>query len=196
MSSPGSLLDDLLTDSDKSRLLELAKATLKAAFTESPDSALQKFENEPANLTSGILESYPCFVTLRKGNGRLRGCIGSMVSFQSLYQNVAQMARQAAFEDPRFKPLIASELSDTFVDITVLGPMRKMGSLGEIKIGRHGLHVADGARRGVLLASVAVDNQFSPEEFLRETCVKAGLNPAHSDRYQVSLFEETSFGDS
>jgi AmmeMemoRadiSam system protein A len=190
-----SSLEELLSDTDKKRLLDLAKNTLRASFTESPQTPLQMFESEESNLTVGVVESYPCFVTLRKGNGRLRGCIGSMVSFQPLYKNVAQMARQAAFEDPRFKPLVVEELKDTFVDITVLGPMRKMGSLGELKIGRHGLHVAQGHRRGVLLASVAVENRFSPEEFLKETCVKAGLKPDDWEHYDISLFEEISFGD-
>ena len=47
---------------------------------------------------------------------------------------------------------------------------------GEIEIGRHGLVVSRGDKRGVLLPQVAAQYNWTPERFLQETCVKAGLD--------------------
>ena len=47
----------------------------------------------------------------------------------------------------------------------------------QIEIGRHGLWIEAGRRRGLLLPQVAVEHGFTRERFLAETCAKAGLPP-------------------
>lgn len=188
-------LEQLLTDGEKKRLLELSRETLVAAFSSDANAPLDKFTSDPQNLTEGLSEMFPCFVTLTKTNGRLRGCIGSLVSFNPLYKNVFHMTRQAAFEDPRFRAMTLDEVPDTIIHIAVLGPKKKLEKLDDLVIGKHGLHVSHGHKRGVLLASVAVDNEFSRERFLAETCQKAGLDPLEVEKYEVSYFDEVSFGE-
>lgn len=141
-----------------------------------------------------VLKQHPCFVTIETKAGRLRGCIGSMVAFNPLYLNVFHMTRQAAFEDPRFRRVEAREVADLLLHIAVLGPLRPLKSLDELEIGKQGLQVSYGTKRGVLLASVAVDHGFSKEEFLQQTCVKAGIDPAKGT-YEVQTFDEISFGE-
>lgn len=116
------------------------------------------------------------FVTLRRG-GALRGCIGTLVARRPLYEEVAQMALAAAFEDPRFPPLSAEELSDLELEISALTPLRRVQDPAEIEVGRHGLYIRRGPFSGVLLPQVAVEYGWDRETFLRETCRKAGLPP-------------------
>lgn len=47
-----------------------------------------------------------------------------------------------------------------------------------ITIGKHGLVVERGLYKGTLLPVVPVEYCWDPEEFLSETCVKAGLEPS------------------
>jgi uncharacterized protein len=44
-----------------------------------------------------------------------------------------------------------------------------------VEVGRHGLVIALGARRGLLLPQVPVENGWDRETFLEQTCRKAGL---------------------
>ena len=185
----------LLSPDQKRSLLRLSRATLEAAFQGDGRAPLEAFEADAKNLEGEVSKHHPCFVTLQTVSGKLRGCIGSMVTFNPLYLNVFHMTRQAAFEDPRFRRVEAEEVSDLKIHIAVLGPLRPLASLEELEIGKQGLHVAYGPRRGVLLASVAVDHGMSKEEFLRETCHKAGLDPAKVSHYEVKTFDEISFGE-
>jgi len=49
--------------------------------------------------------------------------------------------------------------------------------LEAVEVGRHGLVISEGARRGLLLPQVAVENGWNRETFLEQTCRKAGLPP-------------------
>jgi len=186
-------LTSLLTSDEKGKLLRLSRATLQGAFSETPGSCLEAFERDLPATSSALKDNLPCFVTLLNKNGRLRGCIGSMVSFNPLYKNVYHMTRQAAFEDPRFNAVKALEVPDLTIHIAVLGPLRPVVDLNELILGEQGLQVSYGEKRGVLLASVAIDHGFTKEQFLAETCLKAGLDPNRVKNYQVSTFDELSF---
>ena len=47
--------------------------------------------------------------------------------------------------------------------------------VADIEIGRHGLVVARGRHRGLLLPQVAHERRWDPETFIAQTCHKAGL---------------------
>ncbi|ADU66629.1 AMMECR1 domain protein [Desulfurispirillum indicum S5] len=112
------------------------------------------------------------FVTLTL-EGQLRGCIGTFLP-QPLRENLTSMACAAAFGDYRFKPLQATEFEMIAIEVTVLAPPKPVG-IDDIVVGRHGLMVSLGSQRGVLLPQVAIEHQWSREEFLSFTCIKAGL---------------------
>src|SRR5262249_12028106 len=68
------------------------------------------------------------------------------------------------------------ELIEADIEISVLSGLSKIETPPDgIKIGKHGLHVTKGFLRGVLLPQVAVENTWTAEEFLNQTCKKAGL---------------------
>jgi uncharacterized protein (TIGR00296 family) len=65
-----------------------------------------------------------------------------------------------------------------------------------VVVGRDGLVVEQGHRRGLLLPQVATERGWTPEQFLRQTCVKAGLPPdAWRRGASVYRFEADVFGE-
>ena len=160
-----------LSDDDKRQLLSIARKSIEARLT---GKALSEFSGG-----SRILyEDRGAFVTLKK-HGELRGCIGSFEARGSLYKTVEEMAGSAAFHDPRFSPLSADELGEVKIEISALTPLRKIKSIDEIEVGKHGIYIIRGMYRGVLLPQVATQYNWDKITFLEETCRKAGL-PAHA----------------
>ena len=142
----------------------------------------------PEMLSSELLAKRGCFVTLKK-YGALRGCIGTFVADQPLYQAVARMAAAAAFDDPRFPRLSESEFEMIKIEISILGELERMGSPEELEVGRHGILVKSGKKSGTFLPEVAVEQHWSRDEFIR-TCAreKAGLSPEEFERAEFFLY--------
>jgi hypothetical protein len=129
----------------------------------------------PAGDGQGFETRRGVFVTLKK-NGRLRGCIGNLEANRPLPQTVAEIARAAAFNDPRFQPVTREEISQLKIEISVLTPLRRIQGAGNIRVGDHGLVVDDGTGRGLLLPQVAEEYGWDATAFLEHTCEKAGLH--------------------
>ena len=107
--------------------------------------------------------------------GDLRGCIGQLRDDQPLVQAIAECARSAATSDPRFAPIAAAELENVEIELSLLGPFESIRGPFDVDVGRHGLLVEDGGRRGLLLPQVATEWEWDAETFLARTCQKAGL---------------------
>ena len=118
--------------------------------------------------------SYGAFVTLYRGD-ELRGCIGTCVPTDPLYQTVTEMTEAAASRDNRVAPIRPSELAEILIDISVLSPLQSVAEPLALEVGKHGLHVEQGRRRGVMLPQVATQYGWDIETFLSATCAKAGL---------------------
>jgi AmmeMemoRadiSam system protein A len=115
-----------------------------------------------------------------------------------LIEEVARCARDSATEDPRFPPLTPTELPDVSLEISVLGPIEAIDPADPdaVTIGRHGLIVEQGRRRGLLLPQVAAEWGWTREQFLRQTCHKAGLPPdAWQHGASVYRFDAEVFGE-
>ena len=113
------------------------------------------------------------FVTLHV-HTKLRGCIGVVEARATLGENLIRCATDAALHDPRFSPLRAEEIEGLQIEVSLLSPMLPVRP-DEVEIGRHGLLVERGTRRGLLLPQVAREHRLSREQFLTETCLKASL---------------------
>ena len=117
------------------------------------------------------------FVTLKKF-GRLRGCMGILDGARPLPEAVRHAARTAALGDPRFQPVTPEELRDLHIEVSVLSKPWPMRSIDELEIGRHGIIVERGMRRGLFLPQVATEHHLDKEVFLARCCAeKAGLPP-------------------
>lgn len=151
------------------------KETLKEIARESIEAAVRgKKATQPTGVTKKLKEPYGIFVTINK-HGNLRGCIGRIIGDQSLYLSCQQMARAAALEDPRFTPVTEDELSELEIEISILTPLKKIANKDEIVIGRDGLYIRKGMYAGLLLPQVAAEYGWDVDEFLTQTCYKAGL---------------------
>jgi hypothetical protein len=177
--------EEYLTEGDKKALLELARKSVESIVR---DKKLIEVD-EPES--KRLAENGAAFVTLHL-NGRLRGCIGRMEPAAPLYETVIRMAAAAATEDPRFRPVRPDELDDIHIEVSVNTPLRPVSGPDEIVLGKHGVVVSKGVRRGVFLPQVATETGWSKEEFLSALCArKAGIAP---DAYKngASLYVFTS----
>ena len=144
-----------------------------------------------AEATPALLRHAASFVTLRKLDGALRGCIGELEAHRPLIDSVRACAVGAALRDPRFPPVTRDELEAVRIGISVLTAPEEVRAPAGIEVGRHGLLVQRGERRGVLLPEVAPEQGWDTDAFLAQTCRKAGL-PAEAWRdlgTRVSVFE-------
>lgn len=182
----------MLSPEEKSYLLRLARASLKAYF--------EKREWEPEAPSP---EKYPhlwerrgVFVTLFK-RGELRGCIGDIAPEEPLFRTVTKVALSSAFSDPRFLPLREEELSELEIEISVLSPFKR--ALPEdLVLGRHGIYLKKRHHRGLLLPQVATEYGWDRETFLKMGCRKAGLpEDCYLDpEVELYLFEAEVFKES
>jgi AmmeMemoRadiSam system protein B/AmmeMemoRadiSam system protein A len=154
---------------EKKLLFEIVRNTIESRFKNSRYLIDNKSVPESLKMALGA------FVTL-KINGELRGCIGRFISSEPLFNVVSESAISSAFEDPRFSPLTPGEYKNTDIEITVLGPLKKINNIGEIVLGRHGIYIKKGQMAGTMLPQVATENGWTVEEFLGYTSRdKAGL---------------------
>ena len=166
----GASQEFVLSDEEKKILKEIA-------FTSIKDSLAGKPVAQPIlNAQYPVLNSKcGAFVSLHK-QGRLRGCIGHFGEDVPLHEIVAEMARAAAFEDPRFMPVTMDELEDIDIEISVLTPMRRIQSLDEFELHRHGIYIRRGYRSGTFLPQVADEVNWTKEEFVSHCAQdKAGI---------------------
>lgn len=91
------------------------------------------------------------FVSIHE-NGRLRGCIGTIVpTTGSIAREIMQNAVSAASRDPRFSPVAEEELPFLDVSVDVLGDPEPVHSMDELDVKRYGVIVTSGRKRGLLL---------------------------------------------
>src|ERR1700739_4312722 len=137
----------------------------------------------PPPLPEHLSEPRGAFTTLHL-EGKLRGCVGYVYPIKPPDRTVIETAVAAAFNDTRFLPVSAEEAPRLLMDISVLSPVAPIAPEG-IEVGRHGLGVPLGSRRGLLLPQVAVEWGWDSRTFLQETCRKAGLPPDAWERGAV-----------
>ncbi|MDZ7617104.1 MAG: AmmeMemoRadiSam system protein A, partial [Patescibacteria group bacterium] len=135
--------------------------------------------SEPLPVEIGGTPVYGAFVSLKRA-GKLRSCCGSLGNAMPLGQAVDHAAERAALDDPRFPPITADELDQLDVEVWILWqpePVQARGEAraGAVEIGRHGVQIARGSARGLLLPGVAVEHRLDAEAFLCQVCLKAGL---------------------
>jgi len=177
-------------------LLQIAKTAI-----------LSKFDDNYTIDKQELLSNYPylskngaVFVTLNYDNN-LRGCIGSIIAHQSLLDDIIQNAISAAFNDPRFKPLSANELSHLNIEVSVLSEPELLvysdfeDLKAKIRPNLDGLILKYGQYQGTFLPQVW-EQLPTPQQFLEHLAYKSNATPSiyelHPDiyTYQVDAKEE------
>ena len=182
-------MDKRLSDTEKKTLLKLARDTIAQHLKDGTRVALPE--------AAGILkEKCGAFVTLHE-KGQLRGCIGNIIGMRPLVETIQEMAIASATQDPRFHNVKPEELSEIDIEISVLTPLRRVKDVSEIEVGTHGIVMSQGMYHGILLPQVATEWGWGREEFLENTCVKAGLpTEAWKDpETRIEIFSAEVFGE-
>jgi len=180
----------ILSDIEKENLLQIARTTIK--------EYLEKGKVPVVNsslLTKALETQCGAFVTLHK-NGQLRGCIGRFVADDPLYSIVQKMAVAAATQDNRFPVVETEELSEIDIEISVLTPLKKIESIDEIEMGRHGIYIKKGFSTGTFLPQVALETGWTKEEFLGYCSKnKAGLGWDGWKDADIYIYEALIFAE-
>jgi len=147
-------------------------------------------------LTESFREKRGVFVTLLTyPDENLRGCIGYPEPIFELKDAVMRAAKAAAYSDPRFNPINPKDISGLLVEISVLTKPELIHAekpedyLKSIELGKDGLIVEHKGFKGLLLPQVATEWNFSKEEFISHTCMKAGLPPDVWKKEKINLFK-------
>ena len=151
-------------------LVEAARAAIAEAFGgPAPRPPAGDWLREPAAV----------FVSLHR-DGQLRGCMGALEPGLSLFEEVVDKAKAAAFRDHRMVPVQAQEVADLDIEITVLDPLESMEVRNEadlvssLRSGVDGLVLR--SQEGSAVFIPAVWRQLpDPRDFLRNLMRKAGL---------------------
>jgi AmmeMemoRadiSam system protein A len=191
MTSPGEL-----TEEEGRHLLSVARKTIEDALS-------QKNEKESLDPLDSpkFSERRGTFVTLTI-DGCLRGCIGHIIPQESLSEGVRINAINAAFHDPRFRPLSKDEFKKIRIEISVLTPPKALSYsdandlLRKLRPGTDGVIIKKGYHQATFLPQVWKQLP-DKESFLTYLCQKAGLEgdiwkneKLDVSVYQVQAFEE------
>jgi len=177
-----------LTDDDRTQMLALARrAVADAAAGRTPT---------PPPADGALATRAGAFVSLHQ-DGDLRGCIGHIAADRPLALVLCDCGAAAATGDPRFPPVTPAEVAGLQIEISILSGLEPVQDPADIDVGRHGLLVQHGSRRGLLLPQVARERRWDRVTFLAQTCRKAGLPPdawqhgAELFRFEADVFGET-----
>ena len=174
-------------------LLDIARSSIASGIADAPLPAEPpSFANLP-QLRARLLEPRGVFATLYL-RGQLRGCVGYAMPLYPLFRAVAETARAAAFQDTRFWPVTPDELPDLKISLSVLSPLFPIEA-DQVEVGRHGLLISLGSRRGLLLPQVPVEHGWDRLTFLEQTCHKAGLPIDAWRSATLEAFTAEVFGD-
>jgi AmmeMemoRadiSam system protein A len=179
-----------LTAAERCELLWLARESIRLGLH---GAALPV----PRRLTPRLLQPGAAFVSLHIGDD-LRGCVGTLLAAEALHVTVAQRARSAAFDDPRFAPLTETELAAVAIEISRLSRLRPARP-ADVRPAVHGVCVSAGPQHGVFLPQVAQRYGWDCPTLLRELCKKAGLPPdawqwpeSSLEIFEAEVFAETT----
>ena len=179
---------------ERELLLQLAHTAIISAL-EKRDMAADLPSRVAEHLSEHLSECRGAFTTLY-AKGKLRGCVGYPTALLPLYRTVMETARAAAFDDPRFVAVTLAEAPVLKVSISVLSPLCPIAA-DAVEVGRHGLLITGGSRRGLLLPQVPVEHGWDRVTFLEQTCAKAGLphDAWHNPQIKLEAFTAEVFAD-
>lgn len=193
----------MFSESEKKYILTLAHQAIEHYLATGTKLVLGANANASVPLRAPIngvlIEPRACFVTLKKNIVELRGCIGHVEAFQSLYLDVIDNATAAAFEDARFFPVTKDELPEIEIEVSVLTvpqllvransslPLHGDGVIDVIRVGVDGVIVKKGDKSATYLPQVW-DEMLEKHNFLSSLCLKAGLEPDDWQKPGIEIY--------
>ena len=185
---------DSLTEAEGKYLLSVARKKIDQALSgkEGPEKGV-------ADLPPIFDEQRGTFVTLTIG-GNLRGCIGHIIPQEVLIEGIRINAINAAFKDPRFRPLSKNEWKRVKIEISILTEPKPLSYsdaddlLEKLRPGIDGVIIKKGYHQSTFLPQVW-EQLPRKEEFLNHLCLKAGLDGDEwkKGRIEVSTYQAQAF---
>ncbi len=157
-------------EADIQELLDIARAAIVEGIATGK-------QLRPTTANPRLLEKHAVFIELTNRDGDVRGSMGVMEPRLPLYQSVAQMAVAAAFKDPRYDHIKASELPDLNIELSLISPLKPISDVGEIKLGQEGVLIRRGRREGFYFPQVPIQKKWSKEELLTNLCLQKARLP-------------------
>lgn len=185
---------DVLTEEEGKELLSVARETIRQAlFGEEAKNAAETVSSQKFSERRGT------FVTLTINRG-LRGCIGHIIPRESLLEGVRVNALNAAFRDPRFRPLSKNEFDHIKIEVSILTEPRPLDYsnaedlMQKLVQGRDGLIIKKGYHQATFLPQVW-EQLPDKKAFLTHLCMKAGLagNAWEHEKLEVLTYQVQAF---
>ncbi|MBI5957146.1 MAG: AmmeMemoRadiSam system protein A [Chloroflexi bacterium] len=185
-------MTDNYTPQERALLLDLARRTLDAITHRQPAPTV-----DLSALPAALCEPRACFVTMRyRSDGALRGCTGTLVARRPLAEEVIYMTEQTAFHDPRFEPVMASDVDDLHLEISVLTPSQPLDFdspedlIAQLRPNVDGVTLKFDHRRATFLPQVW-ESYSDPKVFLSLLSQKMGAAPDtwRSPRLEVETYQ-------
>lgn len=168
----------------KTQLLALAQTTLEGQVKHHRSPSFDDFPENP------ILKAhYGAFISLYNQE-KLRACLGQFPSENSLREVIIRMTQAAATSDIRFHPIDEEELNSLQIEISIIKPLKKIHSINDIELGRHGIYIKTKTASGTYLPQVAIDAGWTVDEFLGHCAKnKAGIGWNGWKKAEIYIFE-------
>lgn len=162
---------------------------------------LEEFKKKSLIDKNSLIEKYPefknlgaTFVTLNL-DGKLRGCIGSLVAHRGLLDDIIHNAKAAAFADPRFSKLTEKEFEKLDFELSILTQAQVLEYKGfedlkeKLIPNKHGVILELDGKRATFLPQVW-EQLPSFDSFMSHLVQKAGLNPSSLSAYpKIQIYE-------
>lgn len=183
---------------EQNMLLALARESISSSLGLASTEVFESITKSPFALYQ---EKRGLFVTLKKREGSelhsLRGCIGNLVGLSTVVESVMDLAREAAFHDPRFPPVRLDELDELYIEISLLTKPKRIPSYEDIRIGIDGVILSKGHNRSVFLPQVASEQGWTLEKMLEYLSMKAGLSPSawKDSSCELEVFQAEVFSE-
>lgn len=178
-----------LTHEEGQLVVKVARDSVERLFG---DRGSRSRHSVQSKMQAGVFVSIHSFSA---GGNNLRGCVGFPLPRGEFYSSLEEAAVAAATQDPRFRPISKEELDDVIFEVSVLNRpelinvVKPVDYLDMVEIGVDGLMLSWGEYSSLLLPQVAVEHNWTVDEYLRNLCYKAGLSPDTWMNHDVKIYK-------
>jgi AmmeMemoRadiSam system protein A len=148
----------------------------------------------PNPLPENMTEPGAVFVSLYAADGRLRGCRGTIVPTKpNLAEAIIDTAIASATDDPRFPPMVMTEMIGLQLKVDVLSPLEPVSDISSLDEKRYGVLIQSGKRRALLLPDIEAVKSVSHQlEVVRRKADLSPDEPAQLYRFTVTRYQRDS----
>ncbi|UMZ75432.1 AmmeMemoRadiSam system protein A [Natranaerofaba carboxydovora] len=171
---------------NKEIAIKLARDSLKTYLKENKILSLLP------DMPEDFLKRAGCFVSLKKEDGSLRGCIGTIEPvYDTLAEEIIRNSISAGTKDPRFPKVEIIELDSLVFAVDVLHPKEEITDFDYLDPYKYGVVVEKGRQKGVLLPDLeGIDTAQKQVEIAMTKASINDINGTKIYRFKVERYNE------